>query len=266
MIRKRAAACLPFLALLLASGATLAQEPSSQPSQPAQPPVMLGGVEPLMSKQKEVYDLLLAGKWKEARELASQQLYVLAGYVEKYPGLVATALSLEALADAGLGNEGAAACRWQGAQNLDPKLANADLSAFGAAGALLKKHQLQTPSAPDPETLRIAQPQAGKEEKEGDVQRPQLLTQQRPVYTLAARKAGTRGTVVVEAIIEKDGSIANPNVLRHQPLGLDVAAVDAACGWRFKPATLKGKPVKVYYVLTINFQPQPGEAPAISQP
>jgi hypothetical protein len=26
------------------------------------------------------------------------------------------------------------------------------------------------------------------------------------------------------------------------------------CGWRFKPATLDGKPVKVYHSLTINFQ------------
>ncbi|HEY4592779.1 MAG TPA: energy transducer TonB [Thermoanaerobaculia bacterium] len=255
MIRKNIAI---LLLLLLIPGAALAQEAPPASNPPGQPPILFGGVEPLMSKQKEVLDLLLAQKWKLARDLASQQLYVLAGYVDKYPGLVATALSLEALADAGLGNEGAAACRWQWAQNLDPKLTGADLSAFGEAGALLKKRPFQPPSASDPETLRIAQPQAGKEKKEkkeDEVQRPELRAQQRPVYPLAARKAGTRGTVVVEAIIEKDGSIANPNVLQHQPLGLDVAAVDAACGWQFKPATLEGKPVKVYYVLTVNFQP-----------
>jgi TonB family protein len=262
MIRKRIAPLLPFLALLL-PGASFAQgsPPASNP--PAQPPVMFGGVEPLMSRQKDVVDLLLAQKWKEAREMAGQQLYVLAGYVEKYPGLAATALALEALADAGLGNEGAAACRWQAAQNLDPKLTAADLSAFGAAGALLRKYLFQPPSAPDPETLRLAH---DSKEKKAEIQRPQLLAQQRPLYTEAARRAGTRGRVVLEAIIEKDGSISNPNILQHQPLGLDISAIDAACGWRFKPATLKGEPVKVYYVLTINFQLQQGPPPAISNP
>lgn len=263
MTRTSIAAFLPFLALLLIPGATLAQETPPAANPPGQPPVMFGGVEPLMSKQKDVYDLLLAKKWKQARELAGQQLYVLAPYVEKYPGLPATALALEALADAGLGNEGMAACRWQAAQSLDPKLAGADLSAFGEAGALLKKHPFQAPSAPNPETHRLT-PQG--QEKGEEVQRPQLIAHGRPFYTEAARRAGTRGAVVVEAIIEKDGSVSNPNVLQHQPMGLDVSALDAACSWRFKPATLKGEPVKVYYVLTLNFQLQPGAPPGISQP
>jgi len=33
-------------------------------------------------------------------------------------------------------------------------------------------------------------------------------------------------------------------------------AVDAVQRWKFKPAMLAGKPVKVYYVLTVNFQVQ----------
>ena len=35
---------------------------------------------------------------------------------------------------------------------------------------------------------------------------------------------------------------------------LDQAALDAVSVWRFKPATLHGKPVAVYYRLTINFK------------
>jgi hypothetical protein len=45
-------------------------------------------------------------------------------------------------------------------------------------------------------------------------------------------------------------------------MGLDKAAVDAVQTWKFKPAMKAGKPVKVYYVLTVNFQvddsPHPG--------
>jgi TonB family protein len=247
-----------LLVLFLAPLAAWAQEPS-QPPQPQPSGALFGGVEPLMSQQTKVVDLLLAKKWQEAQNLAQQQLLVLAGYVEKYPSLAATALALEALADAGLGKEGTAACRWQAAQAIDPKLANADLSMFGAAGALLKERPYQAPKTPDPETLSLAKA-AGQEKKaEGateEATRPRIIAQQRPVYPLAARRANINGQVIVEAIIDKDGSITNPNILGHQPLGLDVTAVDAVCAWRFKPAMLKGQPVKVYYVLTFNFRVQ----------
>lgn len=43
-------------------------------------------------------------------------------------------------------------------------------------------------------------------------------------------------------------------VLKEQPYGLTESAVKAVKGWKFKPATLDGKPVTVYYVLTVNFQ------------
>jgi TonB family protein len=39
-------------------------------------------------------------------------------------------------------------------------------------------------------------------------------------------------------------------------MGLDRAAVEAVQKWKFKPATLEGRAVKVYYVLTVNFQVQ----------
>ncbi len=39
-------------------------------------------------------------------------------------------------------------------------------------------------------------------------------------------------------------------------MGLDQAAVDAIKKWRFEPATLHGKPVAVYYNLTVNFRLQ----------
>ena len=37
-------------------------------------------------------------------------------------------------------------------------------------------------------------------------------------------------------------------------MGLSEEAVKAVKTWTFKPATLKGKPVDVYYNLTVNFK------------
>jgi TonB family protein len=39
-------------------------------------------------------------------------------------------------------------------------------------------------------------------------------------------------------------------------MGLTEAAVEAIQKWKFKPATLGGRPVNVYYTLTVQFQLQ----------
>lgn len=62
--------------------------------------------------------------------------------------------------------------------------------------------------------------------------------------------------MIVEAIIDTNGNVTNVRVLKGLPMGLDKAAVDAVQRWKFKPAMLEGRPVKVYYVLTVNFQVQ----------
>jgi len=90
----------------------------------------------------------------------------------------------------------------------------------------------------------------------GDVKPPVKITAPPPQYTEIARNARIQGVVIVEAIIDKDGSVSNVKVLKGLPMGLDQAAVDAVRVWRFQPATLNGKPVAVIYNLTINFQLQ----------
>jgi protein TonB len=59
--------------------------------------------------------------------------------------------------------------------------------------------------------------------------------------------------VIVQAIIDKQGTVTDVKVLKPLPMGLDKAAADAVAKWKFKPATLNGKPVDVYYNLTVNF-------------
>ncbi|MCZ6508691.1 MAG: energy transducer TonB [Acidobacteria bacterium] len=90
----------------------------------------------------------------------------------------------------------------------------------------------------------------------GDVTRPVKISGPNPQYTEIARKARIQGVVIVEAIIGKDGSVRNVRILKPLPMGLDQAAVDAVSKWKFKPATLNGKPVDVYYNLTVNFRLQ----------
>ncbi len=95
----------------------------------------------------------------------------------------------------------------------------------------------------DPEALRVG----------NEVQRPEIISQVKPVYTEKARSSGTRGTVIVEAIIDEEGCVRNVRALQELPNGLTESAMASVRNWVFSPATLNGQPVKVYYVLTVNF-------------
>lgn len=97
-------------------------------------------------------------------------------------------------------------------------------------------------------------PADGPPYRVGDkVTRPEKISGAPPVYLDAARKAGVTGVVILEAIIDENGDVTDVNIVKSLPEGLDQAAVDAVRTWKFKPATLDGKPVKVYYTLTVNY-------------
>lgn len=86
--------------------------------------------------------------------------------------------------------------------------------------------------------------------------RPVIIHSVQPRYTELARRAGIQGTVIVEAVIDQKGHVTNVRVLRGLPMGLDRAAVEAIEQWRFKPALLDDRPVKVFFTLTVNFSIQ----------
>jgi len=90
----------------------------------------------------------------------------------------------------------------------------------------------------------------------GDVLAPEKISSPPPQYTEIARKARIQGVVIVQAIIDKQGNVTNVKVLKGLPMGLEEAAVAAIKSWKFRPATLNGKPVTVYYNLTVNFKLQ----------
>jgi periplasmic protein TonB len=90
----------------------------------------------------------------------------------------------------------------------------------------------------------------------GAVKKPEILSRIEPRYTEAARMSHTEGVVVLQAIIDEQGFVTGLKVLRSLPMGLDQAALDAVRQWRFKPATLEGRAVKVYFNLTVNFKIQ----------
>ena len=71
-----------------------------------------------------------------------------------------------------------------------------------------------------------------------------ILTKAVPVYPPAAKKARIQGTVVLDAVIGKDGNVENLRVLSG-PQELQQSSLDAVRQWTYKPYLLNGDPVEV---------------------
>lgn len=71
-----------------------------------------------------------------------------------------------------------------------------------------------------------------------------------PVYPPEAKKARIQGTVVLNAIISKDGSVENLTVVSG-PEELQQSALDAVRTWTYKPFLLNGDPVEVKTTVSV---------------
>ena len=79
------------------------------------------------------------------------------------------------------------------------------------------------------------------------------LREVKPSYTDEARHGGVTGTVDLEVVVRRDGSVGDVRVLRGLGRGLDQRAIDAVHQWRFAPATRQGVPVDVIVEVAVEF-------------
>lgn len=79
-----------------------------------------------------------------------------------------------------------------------------------------------------------------------------------PVYPDSARAAGVEGAVVVRALVGSDGHVLRVEIQTSVP-GLDAAALAAVKKWRFKPATVDGKPRAVWVGVPVTFHLDSGK-------
>jgi protein TonB len=81
---------------------------------------------------------------------------------------------------------------------------------------------------------------------------PEVITKVNPVYPEMAREANVDGTVMVQALVGKDGKVHDVRVVKSIPL-LDQSAQDAVRQWIFKPALANNKPVAVWVGVPVRF-------------
>ncbi len=71
-----------------------------------------------------------------------------------------------------------------------------------------------------------------------------------------ARKAGIEGRVIIQFIVNEQGSVEDPRVVRGIGGGCDEEALRAVRQAKFKPGRQRGQPVRVQYSLPIVFKLQ----------
>jgi periplasmic protein TonB len=93
--------------------------------------------------------------------------------------------------------------------------------------------------------------------QDGDpgVSSPRVLYEKRPEYTAEAMSARLQGTILIEATVLADGTVANVRLVRslEPSFGLDRKAIEAVRAWRFRPGTYLGQPAPVRVLIELSF-------------
>lgn len=112
----------------------------------------------------------------------------------------------------------------------------------GVLGGILSSSSMAAPKLATPQRVRVSQ----------GVSEGMLVTKVTPPYPPMAKMARVQGSVILQAVISKNGSIENLRVVSGHPM-LVQAALDAVKQWRYRPYLLNGEPVEVETQITVNF-------------
>jgi TonB family protein len=87
-----------------------------------------------------------------------------------------------------------------------------------------------------------------------EITHPEVIQKVNPKYPEEARKAMIMGIVIVETVINEKGTVDDIEVVESPDELLSEAAVEAIRQWTFEPALCDGRPVGVYYNVTLKFR------------
>jgi protein TonB len=112
----------------------------------------------------------------------------------------------------------------------------------GVIGGIISSTPVAVPKVATPQRVRVSQ----------GVSSGLLIRRVQPNYPPLARQARIQGTVILHAVISKDGSITGLQLVSGHPM-LAPAAIEAVKQWKYKPYLLNGEPVEVDTEVQVNF-------------
>lgn len=111
----------------------------------------------------------------------------------------------------------------------------------GKGGVQIRGAEWRAMSVPD--AALVAEARRLKAAKPPNLQAAQIGVHRNPPYTRGALRRRATGILIVEVVLDGEGTVIGTSVTRSLDVELDREAVEAVRKWRFVPATLDGKPV-----------------------
>jgi periplasmic protein TonB len=112
----------------------------------------------------------------------------------------------------------------------------------GVIGGIISSTPVAVPKVATPQRVRVS----------SGVSTGLLVRKVTPTYPPLARQARIQGTVVLRAVISKDGSIEGLTLVSGHPM-LVQSALEAVKQWKYRPYLLNGEPVEVDTEVQVNF-------------
>jgi len=137
-------------------------------------------------------------------------------------------------------------------QKNPPPHANSAATTTGIPSSLKSQMASMTPDASGNKPPEAALPSIEPVQLPEATARSLLLQQPELLYPESAK--GQRGTVVLQVLIGRDGTVQDAKFLQGS-LAFARTAIDTVKQWRFKPFTMNGRPTSVQTLFTLNFKP-----------
>jgi hypothetical protein len=165
------------------------------------------------------------------------------------------ASALRAIAEAELERPDEARWHWYLAQNLSRKLRAMDLSPYGAAVDVLRKNLLSDATPQNAGMVDVLDPVRPEGSARPGFHEPVRINVTYPRRPQDLRKRDRFSHVVfVQITVDSTGQVSQPVVVDggFYP-GLIYRAFEALRTWKYKPASLQGKPVPFRYIVPVVF-------------
>jgi TonB family protein len=88
----------------------------------------------------------------------------------------------------------------------------------------------------------------------GGVSAPRVIFAPDADFSDEARRNKYQGICLVQVIVDAQGNVQNPKVIRSLGMGLDEKAIEAVLKYKFRPAMKDGKPVAVWQPIEVDFK------------
>ena len=195
---------------------------------------------------------LRAGDFKSTHDISDALLQEMKKRIDGGPNagvVLGQTIVLRALGEAGRNQMRDALWDWHTARALNPALSEADLAAFGPAGATLRTALAHQVFVQDDQVSEGVTP-------------PVKIKGKPPTYPPALKSSCAEGTESIEANIDQEGYAVEPRSLQSSNPLFTLAALEAFKTWRYKPATENGKPTTSYFKLYLTFKMEDCPHPA----